>query len=1456
MKEGLDRESAVKRALIEIRELRAKVAAHERRVHEPIAIIGVGCRYPGADGPDEFWRLLQSGGDAITEIPGSRWATEAYFDPDPDAAGKMSTRCGGFLRDVDRFDADFFGISRREAVSLDPQQRILLEVAWHALEHAGQAPDKLFGSQTGVFIGIAGFDYWPAQLRTGGLRAIDAYFATGISHSVASGRLSYVLGLQGPSVSLDTACSSSLVAVHLAVQSLRSGECDLALAGGVNLILTPETLITLTKARMMAPDGRCKTFDAAADGFVRSEGCGVVVLKRLSQALACGDNILAVIRGSAVNQDGRSSGLTAPNGPSQQAVIRKALAESGIEPGDVSYVEAHGTGTSLGDPIELQALAAALRSNRPDGQPLLTGSVKTNIGHAETAAGVAGLIKVALSLQHETIPPQVHFHQPSPQVPWAELGIAVPVAPVPWPRTDRPRRAGVSSFGFSGTNAHMIVEEAPVPERVPSDVERPLQVFTLSARTESALRELAAAYHAQVSSSSASLSDLAHTANVGRSHFRVRAAFAAATHADAAEKLASVAAGEPSPGVAIAEADGQPAPVAFLFTGQGSQYAGMGRALYETQPVFRDALDRCSEILRPHLDQSLVSLLYGDDAASGRLDETRYTQPALFAFEYALCCLWQSWGIEAGAVLGHSVGEYVAACVAGVFSLEDALALIAARGRLMQSLPAGGAMAAVFASEQRVRALLLTESRLSVATINGPENTAVSGERAALDRFLQVVEAQGLRHQRLQVSHAFHSVLMDPMLDEFERTARAVTFQTPQVSLISDLDGSVAGGASTLDASYWRRHAREAVRFDAGIASLYKLGYRVFLEIGPTSTLTALAAQCVPPGSCTLLSSLKRKQSDWDVITESVVALYVRGQKIDWDGFDRGYGRRRVALPGYPFQRKRYWCDEAVGAGHEASRWQGIVAAGREREGLVPVDLNPHTYPQKWEVLDRLTSAYIIRTLRECGMFHSQNEAHTAADIVERASILPTYLNLVDRWLTKLAGESLLERRGDAFVSVAPLADPDVDSVLQEAEQILQDVPFVFTFLARCGTLLTAVVTGRESALETLFPGGSPETARAIYHEWAISRYFNGISRAIVGAHVASLPEGRTLRIVEVGAGTGGTTASILPVLPPDRTAYWYTDASDFFFTEAERHFESFPFVQFGVLNIEAPPQDQGYGLHAFDLVIAANVLHATKSLTETLDHTRSLLAPGGTLLLYEVTDPPAWFDVSIGLIEGWQRFDDGLRDNGPLLSADRWRSILQARGFEDVTVFPSDNGPDVLRSSRVMIARAPNVDVDRSVVAPMAVERNARIGNAVADSIPDLVSQMEKAPSGERLDLLRDYVRSCVMRVLRRPASDLIRSRDRLMDLGIDSLMAVELRNLIATALKLERRLPATLVFDYPTVDAITDFLASELPLFQRSATDPGPLEGTDRGEAEATVEAMTDEEVEALLIARLERM
>ncbi len=885
-------------------------------VAEPVAVIGMACRVPGgAATPAALWNLLRDGTDAIEEVPADRWDADAFYSPDPDEPGKTCVRNGGFIRNVDLFDPQFFGITPKEACTMDPQQRLLLELTWEALENAGQSPDELRGSRTGVFIGMCGADYSQMMLASG-YDKLSGYMASGSAHSIAAGRLSYFFGLQGPCLTVDTACSSSLATVQMAARSLANRECDIAIAGGVNLVLTPEWMIVFSKMKMLAPDGRCRTFDASASGYVRSDGCGIVILKRQADALRDQDRILASIRGGSVNQDGRSGGLTVPSGAAQQSLLREALSNAGIDPGQVGYLETHGTGTSLGDPIEVNSIGAVFGAAHDSQHPLFLGSLKANVGHMEGAAGIGSLIKTVLVLQHREIPPNIHFKNPNPRIPWATLPVQVPTTRTPWPAESGARIAGISAFGFSGTNVHLLVQEAPAGERQTSEPERPLHVLPLSAKSEAALQELATRFGQYLDTSQESLPDICYTAAAGRAHFAHRTAIVAGSAAEMRSKLGAFAAGQESRGVYRGTvSSGVRNKVAFLFTGQGSHYPAMSRRLYETEPVFRRTLQQCDSLLQPKLGESVVCLITGGATESARLEHTGLAQPALFSLGYALAQMWMSWGIRPAAVMGHSLGEYVAACVAGAFSLEDALKLVTVRGRLMQSIATPGQMIAVLAPAERVKHLVSaslpsgSRATVSVAAFNGPGNLVLSGSADAISVLANALQADGIRTQKLPVRTAFHSPLMDPILDAFQDAAGQAAFSATTIPFVSNVTGRAIGSGDIMDARYWRAHLRSPVRFEAGVRALAERGCTSFLEIGPGTTLLGMASKCLSDGNNLWLPSLRQNRDDWEQVLESAAALYVRGFPVDWKGFDCGRSRSKVELPGYPFERKRYWLE-------------------------------------------------------------------------------------------------------------------------------------------------------------------------------------------------------------------------------------------------------------------------------------------------------------------------------------------------------------------------------------------------------------------------------------------------------------------------------------------------------------------------------------------------------------------
>ncbi|QNP65820.1 SDR family NAD(P)-dependent oxidoreductase [Streptomyces genisteinicus] len=917
MTESIDQQEKLvrylKKVAVELNDTRAQLEEVESRATEPLAIVGMSCRYPGGvTSAEDLWELVASGRDAITGLPTDRgWDLERLYDPDPDRSGTVYAQGGGFLEGIGEFDADFFGISPREALAMDPQQRLLLEATWEAFEDAGIDSASLRGSDTGVYCGLGVTDYSVAP--EGSLAQVEGFQLTGGSASVSSGRISYLFGLEGPAVSVDTACSSSAVALHMAAQALRAGECSLALAGGVALMPGPFMLREFSRQRGLAVDGRCKAYAESADGTGFSDGLGLVVLERLSDARRNGRRILGLIRGTAINQDGASNGLTAPNGPSQERVIRRALENGGLRLSDVDAVEGHGTGTKLGDPIEAQALLATYGRDRA-GEPLWLGSIKSNIGHTSAAAGVAGVIKMVMAMRHGMLPQTLHVDTPSSHVDWESGEVRLLTETRKWAAEDgRPRRAGISSFGVSGTNAHIIVEEAPAAEE-PAPVERtvsgaPVPVV-VSARTDAALTAQVERLRVQVlARPELSLLDTAYSLVTSRALLERRAVVVASDREELLARLGDVAAGEPGVG----------GKSAFLFTGQGSQRRGMGLELASRFPVFEQALSEACAELDPRLGRSLRELLAADGEV---LNATEITQAALFAVEVALFRLAESLSIRPDFLIGHSVGEIAAAHVAGVLSLADAAELVVARGRLMGGLPAGGAMVAVQAAEAEVAASLTGfEGRLEIAAVNGPLAVVVSGDADAADEWLPAWE--GRKTSRLRVSHAFHSPRMEPMLDEFRTIAEGLTYDMPTIPVVSNVTGEVVAG---FDAEYWVRHVRQAVRFADGVATLWDLGVRRFLELGPDAVLTAMARQCVEDqdAEAAFIPALRAKHPESETFAAFLGRAHTSGAGVDWDAYYTGTGARRVDLPTYAFQRENYWLMPSAGAGD-------VAAAGLDR---------------------------------------------------------------------------------------------------------------------------------------------------------------------------------------------------------------------------------------------------------------------------------------------------------------------------------------------------------------------------------------------------------------------------------------------------------------------------------------------------------------------------------------------
>jgi len=1660
---------------------------------QPIAIVGMACRFPKAPDLSAFWRLLDGGENAVTEgVPGSGIGRVGELFPDSDVQS-LACRFGAYLDDLDLFDASFFRISPVEATFLDPQQRLMLETSWRALEDAGIDPDRLKGTRTGVYAGISNNEYRGLILDVSDTAepAASLYTVTGTSFNTAIGRVAYVLGLEGPAMALDTACSSSLVAMHQAVTGLQRGEADLALAGGVHTILSGRLLELRANAGMLSPDGRCATFDAAANGYVRGEGCGIVALKRLEDAEADGDRIWGVILSTAVNQDGASPGLTVPNGPSQERVIEDALRLAGIGPTGVDYVEAHGTGTEVGDPIEANATAEVYGRGRDANHPLLIGSVKTNIGHLESAAGVAGVIKVILSMNQGTIPRHLHFQTPNPEMDWDRMRLEVTSEPTPWPdHPDRPVRAGVSGFGWSGTNAHVVLEgyrpsrdmaadstdkgwpagppraislskrdgdsEETVTE-VPGD--RPIRMLPLSGKSGDTLRELAEGYVAWLdeqatglaateSAADPLLSDMAWTASVGRSHFPNRSAVVFRDARSLREGLEAVAESCATDGAnPVVEA---PTQVAFAYTGQASQWAGMGKILYDSEPVFRNVLDRCDRIISADRGFSLLDVMLGLDASAGDLDDPKWTQPAIYALECALTALWSSLGIRPTVVLGHSLGEIAAAQATGIFSLEDGLRFAATRGELVSALPEKGAMAAVFSEAARISEVVdelnsgTDGPGLCIAADNGTQQV-VSGPESKVASIMEHFEKEEVRVLRLRNSPAYHSDLIEPAMDPLAASLSDVEVAAPSGTFVSTLTGGVLDTDMRLDGSYWRRQMRNPVQFRAAVQTLAELGVEAVVEIGPHAVLGPMISLNWPEspettGPPPTLASLRRPSRDIPAevtdaaFVSAVAGAYEAGLPVRFEGLFSGEKRRRIVLPGYPFQRERYWVDTSrqrrpagpaaglplLGVRHESARgeitfetdlyptdpgWMQdhrvfgqllapgallgamAVTAGRnEGTGHVLVEdmqlLNPLLFvgeededpgaagrkvqllvdpnegpsPRRVQILSQgesggewtlhaecrmslsaqdpeevppldleglktnLSAVAVpsfyrakaaagielgpsFRTLKTVwsrdgealgeislpeaidpeglfvhpllldGCFQVMSAANRLSDpqegttylpfgwermwftsrmrdnlichfrlrkdsrgtvpengtedspevltgdlffydasgspvggirgytikkatraallsavegvedllyevvwrdrllppgmppadfltapsaIAERSNPFTAYLaaegveavartallddlellarsyavftldrlgwnresgdrvepealrqrlkvgdehrRLFRRMLEMLAFAGILEEDGGEFVVRVGSADrlpdevsPDPDSAAVELGDRHAHGSNETGLFRRSGGALADVLLGKMDPLTLLFSSGEPSAAD-LYRKAPVARAANSMLADAVAALLSGIPQGRRLRILEIGAGTGSATASVLPELPPGGYDYTYTDISAGFFSEAEDRFGgSDAAIEYRVLDIEKDPVEQGYDAHGYDLLIASNVLHATRYLDVTLNHCRRLLAPSGQLLALENLRGQGWLDLTFGQLDGWWRFADDYRPHHALAGPAVWRQALGDAGFVDAAVLgvsKSESGEQPDRG--VILAQGP----------------------------------------------------------------------------------------------------------------------------------------------------------------------
>jgi len=1451
--ENLQKLTPLQKAFYFLKQADEKIAKLEKERAEPIAIIGLGCRFPGGGNtPDNFWQILEQGVDTIREIPKERWDVDAYYDSHPGTLGKMYTRYGGFLTEnIDFFDAQFFGIAPKEVELMDPQQRLVLEVTWEALENASINPYDLRGTSTGIFIGVCNHDFSDVVSKNLPDEEKEFYLLTGNTISILSGRMAYILGLTGPSVSMDTACSSSLTALHEACQSLRSGECNLALSGGVNILLNPDIHMGFCAANALAPDGHCKTFDARGDGYVRGEGCGMIVLKRLSDALADKNPIIAVIRSSAINQDGPRSGLTVPSKEAQASLIRSALTKAHLEPDSIDLIEAHGTGTPLGDPIEIGALSSVF-AGRKD-KPFYVGSVKTNCGHLEGAAGVIGVIKMALALQRGMIPAHLNFEKLNPHISLDALQVQIPLKSVPWPKSDHPRRGGVNAFGFSGTNAHAILEEAP-PNAKTSTLKRPSHLLTLSTKNEKALVELVQSYKNYLSAHpEVNLGDLVFTANTGRAHFESRLAIVA----DNVPELLSILQNED---LTISEAPVKRPKIAFLFTGQGSQYPKMGKQLYDAQPLFKTTIDHCASILDKLLDKPLLEILFKEDTNEIReIDRTGYAQPALFAFEYALAELWKSWGIIPDFVMGHSAGEYVAATVAGIISLEDGLKLIAARARLMQALPPGGAMASLAMDVGTVKkAIAECNAQVEIGAINGPMQTVISGEAAGVDKVLDYFKERNIKMRRLYITIASHSKLMEPMLDEFLKVAETIVHHPPKISFVSNLTGQVVS-SEVLTPSYWTKHIRQPVQFNKGIAELVSQDTTIFLEIGPHPVLVGLGSECVPEGKGNWLPSLRRDHDEWKTILESVGQLYRLGAKIDWKAFEAPYENKHILLPNYPFQRERYW-PKALSQTKIAKRPSEDVfkqwcyqMVWKKAQDVHP-DLNK--LKGNWLIVSdgKELSRHLIEKLQEmgslCTVLKDENNDLTLLQKGSFKGILCVGISVKNALTLSQALVKLNQAPSLCFVTwgVHPLTDTPVNLSQAPLVGFFRSFALEYPDLDALHVDLDAQNDARvnvELLLAELATQGKD-------NQVAYRKSTRFVPRIV---HLP-VPEKKTVTIDAQGSYliTGGLGALGL------KTAEWLVlkGARHLVLTgrkgASESNREWLRSLEIQGVKVETVRCDisqenevaslmQKFGTQwptLKGIIHSAGILHDALLSQQEWSYFEEVFAPkvSGASLLHQYSlkqplDFCVFYSSAASLGNPGQTnysaanaYLDALahyrRQQGlPALSIGwgPWGEIglamHSAKQLEKVGWNPLPTHLGIKTLEYLLEQNAEHVlvaDVDWKTYQQSQAQESILFSELVPQQEvkehETLLQKLEMSVSGERELLLRAHLQNVVRKILGLPTSQMIKNDQGFFESGMDSLMAVQLKNKLQHDVGPNFKLASSLAFDHPTINSLARFL------------------------------------------------
>ncbi|MFN6531146.1 beta-ketoacyl synthase N-terminal-like domain-containing protein [Nostoc sp. ChiSLP03a] len=1397
-----------------------------------IAIIAVAGRFAGAKDIESFWQNLRDGVESISclnneELINSGVSVDLLNNPN-------YVKVRGVLSDIELFDANFFAYSAKEAELIDPQQRLFLELAWEATEKAGYDPQS-YNGLIGVYGGVGMSGYLLNNLYPNYqlLATIDPV-QLGISNDkdFLPTRVAYKLNLTGPAVNVQTACSTSLVAVHIACQGLLNGECDIALAGGVTISIPQKIGYLHEEGMILSPDGHCRAFDAKAQGTIAGSGAGIVVLKRLQDAISDRDYIHAIIKGSAINNDGAMKvGYTAPSASGQAAVIGEAQAIAGVDAETISYIEAHGTATPLGDPIEIAALTQAFNQTTDKKGFCAIGSVKTNLGHLDTAAGVAGLIKTVLTLQHKMLPPSLHFETPNPKIDFANSPFYVNTKLTEWKTNNIPRRAGVSSFGMGGTNAHVILEEAPVFEqgagsRGAGEQGRNYQLLCLSAKSASALKKATANLITHLKEHpELNLGDVAYTLNSGRRGFNHRRMLVCHDLEDAVKGLESNQ-------VFTNYTEITERPVVFMFPGQGSQYVNMAREIYETETVFQEQVDYCSEILKPLLGLDLRHLLYPSDEkideVSKQLQQTGIAQSAIFVIEYALAKLWQSYGVEPQAAIGHSIGEYVAATLAEVFSLEDALSLVAARGQMMQQLPTG-AMLSVPLPRDKVKSLLGQE--LSVAAINQPLQCVVSGSTAAVDALQNQLAAQGIECRRLHTSHAFHSQMMEPILEAFAERVKKVTLNAPKLPYISNLTGTWITVTQATNPDYYAQHLRSTVLFAQGVEKLLATPEQVLLEVGPGHTLTTLVKRHSDKAATqTVLTSVRHpqeKQSDNHILFNTLGQLWLAGVKVDWFGFYSQDEYYRLPLPTYPFERDRYWIDPPQKAAWgqlqslptTSQLWTSLTQAGQKQANTRNAELNELTYQENRQWLDRLCTACINSAFQQLGAFSNPEEKFSLENLLAQYHISPRYQQLFSRWLQILVEQGQLQQQEKLFTKLLPCSQNYINEHLEQvrarfAASSLVDLDLV----QRCGENLAAVVVGEQDPLEIFDELVYQKENNGSYSETPLISYYNSILRSSLEQVVKSLPSTVHLRVLEIGAGTGVSTQALLPVLPPKQTSYTFTDIGGGFLTQAQQKFQDYPFVEYRLLDIDKSPTEQGFDKYSFDVIIASNVLHATKNIDQTLHHVRSLLAPGGFLLVWEITQPKIDFDITWGLL--LKPLDDKRRNPGqPFIIKEQWFDALRTQDFVQVAAFPETEALEhqiimaVASASAAFSIKSGQKETDQKLEISLQTKPEIFQPEKLSalHTRPNL-SNSYIAPRNEIEEKIADIWQELL-------GIKQIGIHDNFFELGGDSLIAVQILSRLRKTFSV--KLSVASLFESPTIAEIAPKLENQPELDILSAID-----------------------------------